>query len=403
MRFFTFAVKCRYLMHTLISDLQRRMTRWRSEHTLVAADAQAINLERTRVIAPAIAAIGVVFALSLGVSLALQNPTDRVFEWKLALLLTHLLMAVLFGACAWTAHRLRYRAKSFSGRSLPLGATVLGLVFSVVFAAPVQWVTPNMTSFVIGVIAMALLFYWRPTVSAIQYGAVYGLFFELMGWAQPQAEALLSNRINGLTATIAAWVVSVLLWRNFTQLRLSVHRLAEVNAELELRQKELQRLTRLDGLTGLYNRNTFVELTRQELARAQRQGSATSILLLDLDLFKQVNDTWGHPAGDAVLKNVSAVANTSVRSTDLVGRLGGEEFIILLPNTPVDAARWLAEKVRTSVEHTPTAWERGQIHRTVSIGVASTTAAEARDFDHLYTTADQALYRAKEKGRNRVE
>jgi len=336
------------------------------------------------------------------VSLALQRTADPIFEWKLALLLTHLLMAVLFGLCAWAAHQLRYSAKSSAGRSLPLGVAALGMVFSVAFAALDQWVTPNMTAFVIGAMAVALLAYLRPTVSALLYGASYVVFFKLMGRVQTNAVDLLSNRINGLVAVLIAWLIAVVLWRNFTQLQLSQRQLAEVNDELAVRQKELQRLTRLDGLTGLYNRNTFVELTRQELARAQRQGSATSILLLDLDLFKHVNDTWGHPAGDAVLKNVSAVANNSVRITDLVGRLGGEEFIILLPNTPLEAARWLAEKVRANVERTPTVWEGGQIRSTVSIGVASTSAADKHDFDHLYSTADQALYSAKDKGRNRV-
>jgi len=134
----------------------------------------------------------------------------------------------------------------------------------------------------------------------------------------------------------------------------------------------------------------------------QVQGSATSILLLDLDFFKRVNDTWGHPAGDAVLKNVAVVANSTVRATDLVGRLGGEEFIILLPNTSVESARRLAEKLRANLEHSPVAWEQKYIHSTASFGVASTTALENHDFDHLYTHADKALYTAKEKGRNRV-
>jgi diguanylate cyclase (GGDEF)-like protein len=145
-----------------------------------------------------------------------------------------------------------------------------------------------------------------------------------------------------------------------------------------------------------------VALTKDELARAQRQGSSTSILLLDLDFFKRVNDTWGHPAGDAVLKNVAAVANRSVRSTDLVGRLGGEEFIILLPSTSLDAARRLAEKLRLNLEQSFTLWQGTRIKSTASIGLASTTASEQRDFDHLYTHADKALYLAKEKGRNRV-
>jgi diguanylate cyclase (GGDEF)-like protein len=199
-----------------------------------------------------------------------------------------------------------------------------------------------------------------------------------------------------------AWLLSFVLWRNFTTIHLQQEQLGKLNADLQNKQRELQRLTRLDGLTGLYNRTTFVEVSRQELARAKRQASNTTILLLDLDFFKRVNDTWGHPAGDAVLKNVAFIANNTVRATDLIGRLGGEEFIILLPNTSLEAARGLAEKLRANIERHPTPWESRVIHTTISIGLASTTAAENRDFDHLYTGADKALYQAKERGRNQV-
>lgn len=103
-----------------------------------------------------------------------------------------------------------------------------------------------------------------------------------------------------------------------------------------------------------------------------------------------------------MLKNVATVANSAVRATDLVGCLGGEEFIILLPNTSLDAARRLAEKLRAHMQQSPTPWEKSSITTTVSIGVASTTAAQQHDFDHLYSTADKALYSAKALGRNRV-
>jgi len=247
-----------------------------------------------------------------------------------------------------------------------------------------------------------LLVYLRPGTSAGVFLATYGLFYMAIGSTQNQAEQLISIRLQGLAGVAMGWALSVVLWRMFTTITLQQAQLEASNAELQQKHKDLQRLTRLDGLTGLYNRSTFVELTRQELARAQRQGSSTTILLLDLDHFKRVNDTWGHPAGDAVLKNVAMTANSTVRATDLVGRLGGEEFIILLPATSLEAGRKLAEKLRANFENTPTAWEQNHISNTASIGVASTTAAENRDFDHLYTVADKALYSAKEKGRNRV-
>jgi len=145
-----------------------------------------------------------------------------------------------------------------------------------------------------------------------------------------------------------------------------------------------------------------VELSTNELKRAKRQGSATTILLLDLDHFKRINDTWGHPAGDAVLRHVAQTMVNSVRSTDLVGRLGGEEFIVLLPHTTAEASRKIAEKIRQRLEVSDIRWEGKRIAVTASIGLSGTTAEESREFDSLYTEADKALYLAKQRGRNRV-
>jgi diguanylate cyclase (GGDEF)-like protein len=244
--------------------------------------------------------------------------------------------------------------------------------------------------------------YVRPSFAGGLYGVSYAAFFYAIGLTQGNAQILLSNRLNGIAACVMGWALSVLLWRKFATITLQQEQLVKANVELQQKQRELERLTRLDGLTGLFNRNTFVELTRQELVRAQRQGSATAILLLDLDHFKRVNDTWGHPAGDAVLRNVANVVNRSVRSTDLVGRLGGEEFIVLLPATSAEFARKIAEKIRMRIEVTPTPWEPNPIGATASIGLAGTTALEKRDFESLYNEADKALYIAKTRGRNRV-
>jgi len=390
-------------MHALITELQRHAARWRLEHARVMPAAQAVNLRRARYVAPGIVAVNVLCVFWLGASLLTRHEPATTEEWKLGLLLVHLLMGLCFGLLAWQAYRLRHNPKSFWGQQLPVLMVGLGLLLALALTSLDQWITPNITPFLLGVMACSLAVYVPPSTSAWLLAGAYGLFFYAMKLTQSQAEWLLSNRINGLVAVALAWALSAVLWRQFTTLTLQQEQLEDANAELQTKQKELQRLTRLDGLTGLYNRNTFVELTRQELARAQRQGSATSILLLDLDFFKRVNDTWGHPAGDAVLKNVAVVANSTVRATDLVGRLGGEEFIILLPNTSVESARRLAEKLRANLEHSAVAWEQTHIRSTASFGVASTTALENHDFDNLYSHADKALYTAKDKGRNRVE
>jgi len=389
-------------MHLALTNVQRLLARWRAEHQRVAHEASAVNLTRTKVAGLVVATLDAVVVVVLGVQLLGQHSTDNVLQWKLALLLTHLGMGLSMLLLAWAAHRARHGGNTRVARALPLLLAGVGLTFAIGITSIDQWVTSNITPFLIGAMAISMAIYLRPTAAAAVFVPVYGLFFYALGLTQPNAQWLLSNRINGLVAVLLAWALSVMLWRNFTTLALQRSQLECANAELQAKHKELQRLTRLDGLTGLYNRNTFVELTRQELARAQRQNATTTILLLDLDFFKRVNDTWGHPAGDAVLKNVAAVASSTVRATDLIGRLGGEEFIILLPNTSLEAARKLAEKLRAQLERSPTPWQDIAITTTVSIGLASTTAAENRDFDHLYTHADKALYRAKEKGRNCV-
>jgi diguanylate cyclase (GGDEF)-like protein len=390
------------LMHPLLSEFQRRTARWTLEHQQVAVAASEFNLQRVRSVTAVVAVINTVFVLWLVLTLWQQHGEGEVTRWKLGLLVTHLLMGLSFGAFAWLTRMLAFVPNSRLGKLLPLLVMGLGMLFVTGFAAINQWVSPSITPFVIGVMACSLAVVLRPLSAAWIFAGAYLLFVYAMGITQADPQALLFNRLNGLAATLMAWALSFLLWRNFTTISLQREQLGKANTELQNKQRELLRLTRLDGLTGLYNRTTFVEVSRQELARAKRQASNTTILLLDLDFFKRVNDTWGHPAGDAVLKNVAFIANNTVRATDLVGRLGGEEFIILLPNTSLEAARVLAEKLRANMEHHPTPWESTVIKTTISIGLASTSAAEARDFDLLYTAADKALYQAKERGRNQV-
>jgi diguanylate cyclase (GGDEF)-like protein len=389
-------------MHFNTSEIRRMLDRWQLEHANVAHTAGELNLKRAWVIGPVVALLNAVSCILFLVQWLGTDAGEVVRRWSSGLLLAHLGMGLAMGGCGFVAYRLRYAGKTALGKTVPMVLLTAGIVFAIIIVSVDQWVTPSITPFLIACTAAGLVMLLRPLTAAWIYLSAYGIFFYALGLTQSHVEVLLSNRINGLVAVVLGWALSVLLWRNFTTITLQHHELERTHTELQHKHKELQRLTRLDGLTGLYNRSTFVELTRQELARARRQGLTTTILLMDLDFFKQVNDTWGHPAGDAVLKNVATIAHNTVRSTDLVGRLGGEEFIILLPNTSLEAGRKLAEKLRANMQNQPTTWEKQAINTTVSIGLASTTASEERDFDHLYTHADKALYSAKQKGRNRV-
>ena len=168
-------------------------------------------------------------------------------------------------------------------------------------------------------------------------------------------------------------------------------------------EAELHEMATTDILTGLPNRRHFMARLEEELARVLRlEHQRAAVLMLDLDHFKQVNDTYGHVTGDGVLKHFAALMREGLRKIDTGGRVGGEEFAIILPGADMDAARAFAERLRRKVAQTPAALEGVTIPMTVSIGIAAIDAADASP-DAALIRADDALYRAKEGGRNRVE
>ena len=173
--------------------------------------------------------------------------------------------------------------------------------------------------------------------------------------------------------------------------------------ELKHLESELRALAATDFLTGLANRRNFLTLLEQELARIHRlEGHRASVLMLDSDHFKQVNDTFGHATGDTVLRHLAVLMQNGLRKIDIAGRLGGEEFAVILPGADVPAAGLFAERLRKKVAGTPMAHKDKVIPLTVSIGVTAMKISDASADDAL-VRADRALYRAKECGRNRVE
>jgi diguanylate cyclase (GGDEF)-like protein len=167
------------------------------------------------------------------------------------------------------------------------------------------------------------------------------------------------------------------------------------------RHRTVEQQALVDGLTGLANRRLCTAALEKEVARAERFGEPLALVLADIDDFKRINDRWGHPTGDEVLKAFAATLHSSVREIDLAGRWGGEEFALLLPNTDLEGGRELAERVRRSLEAQEVTAPDGEIVRvTASFGVAS--FPEAGSQDQLVAASDGALYEAKRRGKNRV-
>lgn len=164
--------------------------------------------------------------------------------------------------------------------------------------------------------------------------------------------------------------------------------------------EEVKSLAIRDGLTGLYNYRYFREMLSQQVGQSRRYGWPLSLLFLDIDNFKTVNDTLGHPQGDLVLKSLATYLKKEVREADILCRYGGEEFVVLLPQTPVEQARVMAERLREGIARTPMGGNDLSVGITVSIGVAG--LEPGMDGAALVKAADEALYGAKRTGKNRV-
>lgn len=225
-------------------------------------------------------------------------------------------------------------------------------------------------------------------VEALIMGLMHLALPHLPGWSVAITDAAVLTLVS--CAILYLWIIKP-LDRNLTVMVDALH-----NA-----RAEAEKLSQIDPLTGVLNRRAFFERFEREWDRSNRNGMFLSCIMLDLDLFKQVNDTHGHLAGDAILKMVAELLQTDCRLNDDVCRYGGEEFCILLPESEQDEAAAFAVRMCGIIEQTPTCHGNKVIHVTASFGVAQ-RKERMSSVEELVDAADQALLRAKQSGRNRV-
>jgi diguanylate cyclase (GGDEF)-like protein len=180
-------------------------------------------------------------------------------------------------------------------------------------------------------------------------------------------------------------------------------RILDLQTQLILAREQMRDLALHDSLTGIWNRGATLDSLARELSRAQRERGHVGVIMVDIDRFKNINDTLGHPAGDAVLREVTSRIKRSLRPYDTVGRMGGEEFLIVVPGCNALNALSQAERLRSVIAREPVQTSDGTVSVTVSMGVSVAEHGDLLNVESLIRTADLALYRAKRSGRNRVE
>ena len=217
------------------------------------------------------------------------------------------------------------------------------------------------------------------------------------------------SKVEGLEAGADDYITKQIEFAELRARLRSMLRIKRLQDELEERERQLleanerlRHMSRTDALTGLENRRAIEKQLETMFAHGQRLSEPLSCVMSDLDRFKSVNDEHGHHAGDAVLKQFAGILKRTAREIDVVGRYGGEEFIVLLPGTVLDAAVTFAERVRKEVEAHTFVFDGGSVRRTASFGVAGWPHPRISDCDRIVRAADDALYVAKESGRNRV-
>jgi diguanylate cyclase (GGDEF)-like protein len=295
-------------------------------------------------------------------------------------------------------------------RAWPAGATVhvwltiqlysWGNAIGAVCAGPVT--TPHVIVLVGGVAVGLFLFEPAVVVAGMAAATLIifaGFFANAMGWMTYAPLLASPPYVDGRAS--AWWIVHESIVAAAASLAL-VALFAYLTTRLRDRERRLHEAARTDPLTGVANRRRFLEVFTREFERARRYGTALACVILDLDHFKKINDQFGHIVGDRVLVAAAQAFKASLRATDTIARWGGEEFVVLLPQTDVAGAEAVAERCRQSLEEVVLAAGGERISVTVSVGVAGYPQPAFDSPDALLKSADDALYRAKSGGRNRV-
>ncbi|MBN7773273.1 GGDEF domain-containing protein [Clostridium aminobutyricum] len=327
-----------------------------------------------------------------------------LMEWRKGIIISHSVLFIIFAVTGIWCFLIREKEKAnFSMRFIQGFININTFIFGTIITFIDQLVTTNITPFLVACTITGAVFLMRPVFALILYLAAYAGFHYTIGLAQLSPIILLSDRINAITAIGIGFCISLIMWQTNKSSIIQKRVISTQQEVLEQSNLKLQTLAFYDSLTGLYSRRKFEELLQSEIYDILHHEHESCLIISDIDFFKEINDNYGHPIGDMVIKQMASLLKKNVRKTDSVARWGGDEFLILLPHTSTVEGTEIAEKLRKTIEKKAFFIKEKDIQVTSSFGVAGLKIDTTDTLEFAYKDADKALYSAKEKGRNRVE
>ena len=323
--------------------------------------------------------------------------TQVLKTWSQGIIASHFMLLIFMIVFFLISHRLKNREEPNKTMFLSQYIVVIVIMASGIAIVTLdQLVTTNITPFLLISIISGVIFLIRPFASFIIYATSYVAYYFSIGLIITDQQVLLSNRVNGITAVGIGFLLSLILWNyNYTNII--------QKRRFEIQQKQLEQMAYYDPLTDLPNRRLLEKLIKREFSSMQRYGHETVMIILDIDDFKRINDTYGHLVGDKMLRQVADLLKNNVRESDTVARFGGEEFIILMPKASVEEGYVFAERLRKLIMEKRFTIGSITLQITSSFGVTSIDDISSQTIEDYYSLADKALYLAKQGGKNRVE
>lgn len=326
-----------------------------------------------------------------------KRTTPESNIWGEGIIISHFIILIFWVGVLLISHKSKHKTKPTSTINiLQYVVAIFTMATGVVIATIDQLVTTNITPLLLVSIVVGAIFLIRPLISVIIYLISFIAYYYSIGITINDNQILLSNRVNGITAIAIGLLISIMIW-HYTYTNIIQRR------RIEKQQRQLKQMAYYDQLTSLCNRYYFNKVVEKEFYAVERYGHESVIIIMDIDEFKNINDTYGHRVGDELLRELAQLIDENIRASDTASRFGGEEFIILAPKVSLKEGAALAEKLREIVAEHEFKIDTTTIRITASFGVSLLQSTETQRLDNYFSLADKALYSAKEKGKNRVE